>query len=279
MLSAVKDRQKALREQYQRDWQALLKEEKAAILQRKSDLAAIHDAGGNVAQALRARQKHLRDQQRALDEVTGRADVRRKAYLKSREKEQESLDAVTTDLETAMPEALGWWAANRNSPTFSKKLPKRMSRTEYVLHWLHDHPEAVNDYRMAEAERSIAEHEERLQRKQQLLDRKAHQRGTRRGMMATRGTGGIPLRSCGNWRRGRATIQRRGALLREPAPGEGLARDLEGQPVRRLARHGSGASGEPRLGGTPASLARPGRAGACLAGRGGARLSRSSRRG
>lgn len=185
----VKAKQKALREQFQRDWAALMREEKEAILQRKSELANIHAAGGNVAVALRARQKHLRDQQRALDELTGRADVRRKAYLSAREKQQESLDAVTTDLETAMPEALGWWAAHRNSPTFSKKLPKKMSRTEFVLHWLHDHPEAVTDFRMQEAEAKIAAHERELQAKQNLLDRKAHQRGTRRGMMQARGTG------------------------------------------------------------------------------------------
>lgn len=185
----VKQRQRALREQFQRDWQTLMREEKDAILQRKNELATIHDSGGNVAAALRARQKHLRDQQRALDELSGRADTRRKAYFRAREKEQESLDAVTTDLETAMPEALGWWAANRNSPTFSKKLPKKMSRTEFVLHWLHDHPEAVNDYRMQEAERKIAEHEKELEAKQKLIERKAHQRGTRRAMAQARGTG------------------------------------------------------------------------------------------
>lgn len=183
----LRARKTEIRAQFKRDFAAVLAQEKAAAVGYDKSRETIERDHGAALGALAKRKRELESARSRIESLDGSAGRREKAYMARRERESESTDAVTYELEKVFPEALPWWHQNKNKRQFAEpKKSAKMSRAEVVLHYLHENPEKVDEARIKAAEQQIKTHEGREKALSKQYQRTQLQRSARRGSAVRR---------------------------------------------------------------------------------------------
>lgn len=182
---AVREQKKELRAQFKREFAQLIASEKALAVQCNLDRSRIVEDHSKALAWLDKRRGELGAARSKIEQIDGSADRRLKAYLKRRERESESDDAVRYDLEKNFPEALPWFDQNKGK---FKRPPKgkKLSRLEMILHYLQENPEKVQEARIKSAEAEIKAQEAREKKLWRQYDRLQVQRTARRGAAVRR---------------------------------------------------------------------------------------------
>ncbi len=184
-VKAVREQKKELRARFKAEFAQLIASEKALAVQCNLDKSRIVEDHSKALAWLDKRRGELSTARGKIEQIDGTADRRLKAYLKRRERESESDDAVRYDLEKNFPEALPWF--DQNKAKF-KKPPKgkKLSRLEMILQYLQENPEKVQEARIKSAEAEIKAHEKRERDLGKKYERLQTQRTARRGAAVRR---------------------------------------------------------------------------------------------
>lgn len=176
---------RAKKREIQEAQKSLKTQEKAAVHEWCS--AELERIRQQIAPGLAQRQAKaavLRARKEKIEHITGAYGKRLRANTAARERRQESNEAVERDIEAVLPEAVGWWRSVQNRAHFSgtghaRGPGGRWSRTEAVLHYLHENPEVIATFATEQAEKKIRDYERKqkklAKRQRQIL----HSRGAR----------------------------------------------------------------------------------------------------
>ena len=160
--AVARRRKQEIRDNYLREVDAWERQEKAQVHQICTvELQQLRAQVGDAIARHKKQQDLLKRKKRQIAEITGEAHKRRKYAARRKEREGEAIDFVANDLDAEIPGLGDYFRAHAATRFAASKVPRRMSRMEYVLQYVHDNPEALIEFREAETEKRLDELERR----------------------------------------------------------------------------------------------------------------------